>query len=245
MEFATVFKRARAFTLVEMLVTIAIVVILAAMLMGGAKSVMQAGRQSQCVSNLRDLSRAMHMYMQDHNGYFPPTLPFYPEFQPRPGGVYQNLGWYGWWFFPHTVTSVDSASPASYAGGIDSYLKLVYCPETKQKNPKNESGNSIVGGEAGERLLGYPYAVNFRLMTLDDPTAPEPIPLAQVTSPSRTVWMTDTSTKFWGAGSEHPGMPTVDSSHPRHVLNVLWVDGHVTATAKKDLTALDYAPRKD
>ncbi len=58
------------FTLIEMLVVIAIVGILAGLLMPALKRVMDKGRSAQCQSNMRQLLIALHLYEQDE-GFLP------------------------------------------------------------------------------------------------------------------------------------------------------------------------------
>mgnify|MGYP002377565788 CR=1 FL=1 len=59
----------RAFTLVELLVVVAIIAILASLLLTGLGRAHQAGRLAKCRSNVRQLSVALQMYLGDHNFY--------------------------------------------------------------------------------------------------------------------------------------------------------------------------------
>jgi prepilin-type N-terminal cleavage/methylation domain-containing protein len=61
--------RSRGFTLVEMLVVIAIIVILAALLLPALAKAREKARRMKCVSNLRQLTVAMHSYILDFNLY--------------------------------------------------------------------------------------------------------------------------------------------------------------------------------
>lgn len=64
-------RRKSGFTLIELLVVIAIIAILAAILFPVFARVKNAARQSQCVSNLGQLSKATIMYASEHSGKLP------------------------------------------------------------------------------------------------------------------------------------------------------------------------------
>src|SRR5688572_32759700 len=57
----------RAFTLIELLVVIAIIAILAAILFPVFAKAREAARATQCKSNMRQLSTAIAMYVQDYD----------------------------------------------------------------------------------------------------------------------------------------------------------------------------------
>lgn len=61
----------RGFTLIELLVVIAIIAILAAMLFPVFAQAREKARQASCGSNLKQLSMATTMYVQDYEGGYP------------------------------------------------------------------------------------------------------------------------------------------------------------------------------
>jgi prepilin-type N-terminal cleavage/methylation domain-containing protein len=73
----------RGFTLVELLVVIAVIAILAALLLPALSRAKEAGRRTSCTNNLRQVNLAIHLYAQDYGD----SLPVLPEPNPYPNGV--------------------------------------------------------------------------------------------------------------------------------------------------------------
>jgi prepilin-type N-terminal cleavage/methylation domain-containing protein/prepilin-type processing-associated H-X9-DG protein len=65
-------KRHRGFTLIELLVVIAIIGILAAMVFPVFARARESARKAVCLSNVKNIALAIHMYLADYNDTFPP-----------------------------------------------------------------------------------------------------------------------------------------------------------------------------
>ena len=65
-------SEAAAFSLIELLVVIAILGILAAMLLPAVGRAKETAKRIGCLNNIRQLSLATHMYVDDNQGHYPP-----------------------------------------------------------------------------------------------------------------------------------------------------------------------------
>ena len=85
-------SRLRGFTLIELLVVIAIIAILAAILFPVFAQAREKARQTQCVSNCRNIATAVMMYSQDYDE----NLPYSGVYGARHPVFRQGYGWSMW-----------------------------------------------------------------------------------------------------------------------------------------------------
>ena len=79
------------FTLVELLVAMAIIVVLAAMLLPALGSARAKGREATCLNNLRECFLAAMVYTEDYDQYLPPNDYVYGPFGTCPQGSWDTV----------------------------------------------------------------------------------------------------------------------------------------------------------
>jgi len=77
-----------AFTLIELLVVIAVIAILAGMLLPVLARAKETGRRISCLNNLKQLSLAAQLFVDDNGGNYPPRS----ETDRWPNRLYDNYG---------------------------------------------------------------------------------------------------------------------------------------------------------
>lgn len=174
-----------AFTLIELLVVIAIIAILAALLTPALRSARDRARTQLCVSNLRQLGLAAHMYCGDNNG----SLPL----------LWDGDGakaWAGDWMINHPGPTWAWSYLNMLAPYVSSIRTIDRCPNTAQVPGVSDAG-WLEGSVAAAGKRYTTYHINARLT----PGAAWPNwresgvstwpRLDDATNPSETIFMGD------------------------------------------------------
>ena len=174
--------RLRAFTLIELLIVIAIITIIAAILFPVFATAREKARTSSCASNEKQWGVAFQQYLQDYDEQFP-------------CGEYSNVGYPG----------------RGWGGQVFSYMKttsVLACPSDNNSklSPFSYGYNANVGGykqalthTTTDITWGSNYTVGLSVLS------------SQLTAPSRTVLLFEV-TETWGNTTWNPQTDTASPS---------------------------------
>jgi len=211
------------FTIIELLVSVAVISVLAAILITGVSKVMASVNNSQCVSNLRQLGVGIHMYVAEHNGQLPGPLYVGQNINYRVNqdGTVNSLGMLvsfvaDYLEFPKTGRNqVNSA-------------KSILCPAWL--NVRESEGMSF-----GRLITGYPYQVNhhFGYPPSQNGSSPgrDPLYISSIEDPAVTMALTETDRQYeFSVRSAGLANVPVHGTHR----NQLFFDGHVEAVSVEE-----------
>ena len=201
----------RIFTLIELLIVIAIIAILAGMLLPALNAARAKAYGINCVSNLKQIGQAMLAYTMDNKDWFP-------------GGTLHNKIYYE--LAPYT-----GIEPDKYKYKPWTQRKIWACPADSYRARKYIPGNGSVSGS-----YGFSYYARNNLIEGDSVSM---IKISLIKQPSKLIYGMDTedlrdgkalvytviAATRWPFKTDAKGQSDVHFRHSGNA-SALWFDGH-------------------
>lgn len=229
----TRFSSCPAFTLVETLVSVAIVAILAILVIAGTNRFIRQGSGVVCASNMRQTATAILQYANDNGGYFPP--------------IQDTDGIKSW---VNTIVAYMDANPSNELQKWNATRRVMRCPELRRVTGK-------LTGKTSEDQYTIHQMRNFAMNAFLGPGTAMPTnwrTLASVIRPSDTMLLTESGLGVTGdcvgvMDNYWIGQSTLDENLKLRpgvhdgANNIAWCDGHISKW--KNVSLLQKAPYRD
>jgi prepilin-type N-terminal cleavage/methylation domain-containing protein/prepilin-type processing-associated H-X9-DG protein len=235
-------KRSRGFTLVELLVCIAIILMLVALLMPALQRIKETAKNTKCMSNLRQITMMTFVYAADNNGFAPWDLK----------AVSGNDSYFTQWsreesdgkFYKPSYPKNKWFADYFSGGGFGKMNLTGYCPKGGRLGDLGANVDS-----SGANISNISYGLNPELgedWWLSNESKDKcNIPLAQVAAPARVgLWIEANKGKVYPKGAHISGRhfskdrivstdtPSIGSFPVWQNLgraNISFVDGHLSS----------------
>ncbi|MDP0495849.1 MAG: prepilin-type N-terminal cleavage/methylation domain-containing protein [Verrucomicrobiota bacterium JB024] len=204
-------KTSGGFSLMELLVCIAVIGVLVALSFPAIRQMRMMSASAQCSSNLRQIGVATGLYVAEHNGNFPP-LPENASNNWYSYTIWNNPGGKRQWMYMGKL----------FEGGYIEDGRAFYCPTAKEGTFDYES-------QWAQRVEGTTVNEHFRIGYLQRVTDNQPTPGVLTPSDHAHPRILMTDNFLARDNSLHPYADK--STQGQRELHVLFSDGHVGVDA--------------
>ena len=195
-------RNAAAFTVVELMVSLAVVGTLTALAAAATGAAREKADSIQCMGNLRQWSIALHMYCNDNDGYLPR----------RGQGV-------------QPVWVIDR--PEDWFNALPPYFgEKPYCEQVADGSPARPRQKSVFVCPCAKEEGNHPHFLCYGMnMYLSPWIRPEPHRLLELPNPEQLVFMAD-APGGWASTIPSRANYSVQARHNGRA-NVVFMDGHI------------------
>jgi len=137
-------RKRKGFTLIELMIVIAIIAILAAVLVPNFMRAREASRLTACKSNLKNISTAAETYAADYNGVYPGAAGSEKEVKSGEGN---GLGTLANNYLQKELKCPVKPNYYKYTLTTDGVAYWIYCPARGNTTPQHVKNNR--GGGPG------------------------------------------------------------------------------------------------
>jgi prepilin-type N-terminal cleavage/methylation domain-containing protein/prepilin-type processing-associated H-X9-DG protein len=228
-------RRTNAFTLIELLIVIAIIAILASILFPVFARARENARRSSCQSNLKQIGLGLLQYVQDYDEVLPSTAYGNSSGSPETYYRWQDA------IYPYVKSEQIFWCPSDGTASTNKRYKVLSAPTGAQKNATNNGSYALNGFYYNSGLGPASY--------LDEYESPGGVittrKVSVISVPAETVWTTEVYGNVFSIkikdsqdilkeyNNTYPYLSRngSDGTAARHLetTNVLWCDGHVKA----------------
>jgi len=239
---------ASAFTLIELLVVISIIALLISILLPALGSAREAAKSSLCLSNLRQVSTASHLYSADYGGVMPQILNVKLD---TGGAVDTYQFWWGEVDFHSSAFNHEGGQLSDYWGDKGQGSPAALCPSMQDTSGLADLLPSPILSNVLRGAMAYSH---YGLSETLSPKDGRPRNIDDFADPTRMAHYADAARAgedpAIGAQAPYywltaPSNTTVGPSfHGRHngnrTGNVVWLDGHASAKEVQYLAGRNY-----
>ncbi len=239
-----------AFSLMELLVVLGVIMILFAMAFPMINAAIARGKSAECQNNLRQWGLALGMYLDDSGGVFP------TDGSGAGGNVADPRNTNAWFNLLPPYVQQPTMIELERAGTIrvpGTGKSLYICPSSPAERDLLADYSRKTSAGASQRTYYNSYAYNWWIDNVKPgrPDLGTLLRLSQIRTPSLFVVFADSPTGYWRGGEMGGALPgyRYSKTHPtamaesehgnafRHAgrANVCFADGHVRTFRTRDI----------